>query len=238
MVTPIDPALCKNTGRLLTEWFEYPEFTEEDLRTMARDKAGVPHDHQYKYIGHATPEERHIQSKISGFIAAMKNRKWGVSNMNKQEVAARLNEATKMIDPSNYKFLDDPTRERTGLELNPLWMMECIVRSGTLSPKEQIQALKELAQYTHSKAPNVNHNTNITAPEDWLLELTKNDYAIVDDLPNFQPKTPRERGMGTHFEKRKAATMKALEHTQGYMQSALSEMEAELGDNPFGEEDP
>lgn len=236
MAGPIDPTQCKTTGRLLTEWFEYPEFTDEELKQMALARAGVESVAPGLKEAMKDPDTHEAFRKYTDFLNSHKRRKWQ-HNMTKQEVAARMNEATKMIDPSNFKFLDDQTRERTGLEINPLWMMECLIRSGTLSPKEQIAALKELAQYTHSKAPNINHNTNITASEDWLLELSKAEYAVVDQNPSFQPKQVREIGMGAEYEAKRDARVKLMQDTQQLMSDNLAEMSAELGDYTFGDED-
>lgn len=235
MASPIDPTACKNTGRLLTEWFEYPEFTDEEIKALARAKSGFNPDNKTPLVD-MTPEEAEAFRKYTSFINSHKSKKW-VNNMSQQEVAARMNEATKMIDPSNFKFLDDATRERTGLELNPLWMLECMVRSGILGPKEQIAALKELAQYTHSKAPNINHNTNITASEDWLLELSKADYKVVDENHSFQPKQPREAGMGRHYEKRKTERVALMNRAQDLINSEAEAMTEELGDYTFGDEE-
>lgn len=235
MVSPIDPQMCANTGRLLTEWFEYPEFTEAELKAIALHEAGVEALAK-KHIRDMTPDELSAHRKYTNFLNKHRNRKWK-NNMTQQEVAARMNEATKMIDPSNFKFLDDDTRERTGLEINPLWMMECLFRSGTLGPKEQISVLKELAQYTHSKAPNINQNTNITASEDWLLELSKAEYTVVDSNPSFQPKQIREVGLGEEYEQKKAVRVRLMQDTQALMKAGVAELSSELGDFTFGDED-
>lgn len=237
MTTPIDPELCKNTGRLLTEWFEYPEYTDEDLRAKAKEETGFdPERFKGKQIGEHDAETAYEMGRYNQFVSSMKNRKWK-NNMTKQEVAARMNEASKMIDPSNFKFLDDETRKRTGLEVNPLWMMECLYRSGSLTPKEQLQALKELAQYTHSKAPNINHNTNTTAPEEWLLELSKEDYELVDELPSFQPRQLRERGAGRDYETRRAKRVELANTIQEYSAEEIGGMAEELEGFDFDEFD-
>lgn len=235
MTSPIDPVLCKNTGRLLTEWFEYPEFTEDEIKAMALKEAGVD-ELAHKHPAQMTPDEREAFNKYTNFVNKFKRRKWGYRNMDRQEVAARLNEATKMVDPDNFKFLDEATRERTGLEINPLWLMECMVRSGTLGPKETLAALKELAQYTHSKAPQINQNTNINSSEAWLLELSSSDYQTVDANPSFQPKTAREKGMGPEFEKRRVARVQLMADTQEYQNTSMIELAEELGDFKFDDD--
>lgn len=235
MVSPIDPEMCKNTGRLLTEWFEYPEYTDADLFRLGAEKAGVEYKPVNMFDPNVSDEDKHNFRRVTGFIAAFKSRKWRYG-MTQQEVAARMNEATKMIDPDNYKFLDDETRERTGLEINPLWQLECLVRSGTLTPKEQVAALKELAQYTHSKAPNHNINTNINAPEDWLLELSKDDYKVVDTLPSFQPKQIREAGTSKHYEHRKAKRIELAANVQTFQGQELDDMMGQVGDFRFDDD--
>ncbi|MDO5647371.1 hypothetical protein [Paracoccus sp. (in: a-proteobacteria)] len=230
MTSPITPEVCTRTGRLLTEWFEYPHLEDEDIKARIMEEAGIDF---WPHLNPQAPpsEEQHLANTLTGKLAGFKARKWRYG-MSRQEVAARLNEATKMVDPGNYKFLDDATRERTGLEVNPLWLMECLVRSGALNPKEQVTALKELAQYTHSKAATVNHNINANAPEDWLLELAKDEYKVID-AESFQPKTPRERGMGRDYEHKRAKNLKIMSSVQNYMEAGLAEMEAELGDFDF-----
>lgn len=235
MASPIDPTACRNTGRLLTEWFEYPEFTEDELKAMAREHSGFSGSGNPRLNPDATYEEISAYTKYTNFLNSHKRKKWA-NNMSQQEVAARMNEATKMIDPSNFKFLDEDTRQRTGLELNPLWQLECLVRSGVLGPKEQIAALKELAQYTHSKAPNINHNTNITASEDWLLELSKAEYVTIDANPSFQPKQVREAGMGKHYEKRRNERVALMSRAQELIANETEAMTEELGDYDFGDE--
>jgi hypothetical protein len=233
MSSPIDPEMCIKTGRLLTEWFEYPEWTDEQLEQMALDHYGL----QERPKGHAArvqetdPEKADLIRKINAFILARRRRKWP-NGMTGQEVQWRLNEATKMVSPDNFKFLDDTTRERTGLEINPLWMMECLIRSGTLTPKEQVAALKELAQYTHSKAPSISHSTTThMKPEDWLLELAKEEYQVLgQDIPIPQPMQPVERGMGKTFEKRREKRTAEAVALHGAASKGLLELEAELGD--------
>lgn len=233
-MTPIDPEMCVNTGRLLTEWFEYPEHTDEDLERLACEAYGVdPKDRPRGNPTQMPPDEANLMRKINAFITKRKNRKWR-HGMSQQEVQVRMNEATKMVSPDNFKFLDDGTRERTGLEVNPLWMMECLVRSGLLTPKEQVAALKELAQYTHSKAPNISHNTTThLKPEDWLLELAKEEYQEIEIA---QPKQPVEKGAGEGYEKRMAKRTQEVQALINYSEAEMAEL-IELVDEEW-EEDP
>lgn len=229
MASPIDPEMCLVTGRLLTEWFEYAEYTDAQLRQMAMDHVGTDEYIENEPFGHGIKDAKrtHIQHQLQQFKAARKSRKWR-NGMSMQEVHWRLNEATKMITPDNFKFLDDDVRKRTGLEVNPLWMMECLVRSGVLSPKEQVAALTNLAQYTHSKAAtvNLNNNTNMK-PEDWLLELAKEEYKEIEFV---EPHQPRERGQGkTHaWEMKRRLENKTA--VVNYRDAELEALKAEVGD--------
>lgn len=224
MTSPIDPEMCITTGRMLTEWFEYPEYTEEQLEQLACEAFGTtPEDRPKGHWDSMSPEDADLMRRINAFKSARKNRRWR-NSMSMQEVHHRMNEATKMIDPENFKFLHDDVRERTGLEINPLWMMECLVRSGLLSPKEQIAALKELAQYTHSKAPNISHNTTThLKPEDWLLELAKEEYQEIEIT---QPKQPVERGSGRRYENRMKKRLAETQALIDFSAEELAEMEA------------
>ena len=228
MTTPIDPQMCVRTGRLLTEWFEHPELTKEDVELQACEHFGIkPEDRPRGDPLKMAPEDADFMRRFNAYVAGKKARKWPYA-MSKQEVAYRMNEATKMVDPTNFKFLPDETRERTGLEINPLWMMECLIRSGVLSAKEQVAALKELAQYTHSKAPSINHSTTThLKPEDWLLELAKEEYQVLgDQIEMKQPMQPIERGAGKKYEK--AMTKKAAEIQSliNFGSSEMADMEA------------
>jgi hypothetical protein len=235
MTSPIDPEMCIKTGRLLTEWFEYEELTDEELARRACEHVGITLEE--RPLGHAVhlqaidPEKADLARRVNGFIAGRRRRKWP-NGMTKQEVQFRLNEATKMVSPDNFKFLPDDVRERTGLEINPLWMMECLVRSGTLSPKEQVVALKELAQYSHSKAPSISHNTNTNLkPEDWLLELAKDEYQVLGtDIEMPRPMQPVERGMHRLADKKRATRMAEKTALLTHSQSELEALEAEFDD--------
>lgn len=74
------------------------------------------------------------------------------------------------------KELPADVQERTGLTINPLYEMELMVRADTLGARERLQALKELAAYTHSKAPSVvDSKVEVRTPEDWLSQLADED---------------------------------------------------------------
>lgn len=228
MSSPIDPTMCKNTGRLLTEWFEHPELDNEEIERMACEKAGVSVEDRPKgWVNDLPPDQKTLATKINAFIGARRKTQFahGMTNI---EFQHRLNEATKMVNPDNFKFLPDDVRERTGLEVNPLWLMECLVRSGTLSAKEQVGALKELAQYTHSKAPNISHNTNTEMqPEDWLYELAKEEYKTIDPEA-VQPRQPIERGAGKRFESRFKKGAEEVQKLADYQNKELAALEAEF----------
>lgn len=240
MASPIEPEVCTTTGRLLTEWFEFPEYTDEQILAMACAEYGYTPENRpmSKGIGPPRDELDEIARKINAFVSARKRTKWK-HNMNMQEVQARMNEATKMVNPDNFKFLPDEVRERTGLEINPLWMMETLVRSGVLSPKEQIAALKDLATYTHSKAPTVNHNTNTEMkPEDWLLELSKEEYKVLEVGKELkQPMTPIERGAGKRSAKRDRDRFHETQALNDFGSARLSALEAMFDDVEDTEDD-
>lgn len=223
MASPIDPEMCRTTGRLLTEWFEYPVYTDDELKKKACEEYGITLEEYHSAADDLWSDKGQLIRKAQAFVSSRKKRKWK-HNLSQQEVAMRMNEATKMVDPSNFKFLPDDVRERTGLEINPLWMMECLVRSGLLTPKEQVAALKELAQYTHSKAPNINHNTTThLKPEDWLLELAKDEYKEITPV---QPMQPVERGAGKNFEKRKLNRIREVQSLINHGSEELAALES------------
>ena len=236
MTSPITPQVCKNTGRVLTEWFEIPEYDDADLEELACAAFGVTPATRPKpslvYKPEKGEEEAfHLSRMINNFIVHRKTRKWKHA-MSQQEVQVRMDAATKMVDKDNFKFLNDSVRERTGLEVNPLWMMECLVRSGILSPKEQLNALGQLATFTHSKAPSITHATNTNMkPEDWLIELAKEHYETVDDAEVIQPRQRNEYGStpkAVKESKRRVRDVQALENLGSIK---LLEMEALFDDD-------
>lgn len=230
MTTPIEPEVCVTTGRLLTEWFEFPEYDDEQLLDMALLKYNATRADYNPNMWDETlsPETRELARRVHGFISARKRTRW-VHNMTQQEVQARMNEASKMVAPDNFKFLPQEVSERTGLSLNPLWMMECLIRSGVLQPKEMMAGLRDLAQYTHSKAPTVNHNTNTEMkPEDWLFELAKDEYKTIDVVApeKLQPREVAEVGSSVKFENERRKKIQEAQVLHDYSQSALAEFEA------------
>ncbi len=225
MVTPIDPQMCLQTGRILTEWFENAEYTDEELKLQAMEKYDIKEAPTGVGFGANHNPSRQAQldhNRMTSFVTSKRRSKWSGS-MSKQEVAHRMNQATKIISPDNAKFLDPETSARTGLELNPLWQMEVIVRSGVLGPKDQIAALKELAGFTHSKAPTLNKNENTNAaPEDWLLELARDQYQTITPLVATQR---REKGSGPTSERKRLKAIAEVNALSEYVSSELKEIE-------------
>lgn len=232
MASPIEPEMCLTTGRLLTEWFEYPEITEEQAMRMACELYGADPENPPKRTPGKLTEEGELAQKIQNFVTNRVRRRKFPNGMTMLEAQYRLNEATKMVNPDNFKFLPDDVRERTGLEINPLWMMECLVRSGLLTPKEQVVALKELAQYTHSKSPSISHATTThMKPEDWLLELAKDEYKVLGtDIPIPQPKQPIERGAGAQYEENRARKIKEASALMVHGSEIYKELEEEYAE--------
>jgi hypothetical protein len=235
MTSPISPTTCQNTGRVLTEWYEAEELDDDQVKSKVIAEMGLdPNDLPWAgtMLMQMPPEMEEVFREYTSKVTKFKRRKFR-HGMSDTEVAARLNEATKLVDPDNYKFLPDDVRARTGLEINPLWAMEVLVRSGALPLKDQLSALKELAAYTHSKAPSLQHNTNVNLkPEDWLLEIAKDEYSVVDVArpERIQPLQKREKGEGKDYERRriqKDAGRQALIEKQA---SAMDAIMAELGD--------
>jgi hypothetical protein len=222
---PREPAVCPTTGRKLTEWFENERITDEIAEARVLEELGLDeHPMRGKPLAEIDEEARHLSRIIGVKASSFKRRKWRHS-MSKQEVAHRLDEASLMVSEENVKFLDADVQKRTGLELNPLWQMEVLVRSGVLSPKEQVQALTQLASYTHSKAPTMNFNANTNvSPEDWLLELAKTEYNQVE-LP--EPKEQTEPGLSRFYYGRKEATARAMENLNTVQEAELAALEAE-----------
>lgn len=242
MPSPFKPEMCVTTGRLLTEWFEFPEYTDEQLEALACEANGItPEERPHVDFRKGHTSDAHVlQANINAFISKRKRVKFS-HNMSNQEVQARMNEASKFVNPDNFKYLPDHVRERTGLEMNPLWLMEVMIRSGTLTAKEQISALKELAQYTHSKAASVSHvTTTEMSNEDWLLELAKEEYKVIgEDLPLRQPMQPVERGMSAKYEKVMAKRVQEVRDMESYGAERLKQLEglvdAEFEDMGDGE---
>ena len=230
MASPQAPKICETTGRVLTEWFELEERSDADIERLVLEEMGLDEapTTQGFPIGAMPPEVARIYNEFQGRTSAYKRRAWK-NGMSQQEVAQRMNEATKMINPDNFKFLPEDVRKRTGLEVNPLWAMECLYRSGLLPPKEQITLLTQLASYTHSKAPSLSHNTNVNLkPEDWLLEISKEEYQTVDEAQVIQPLQRRENGSGGEYEtrrlKRDTGRHAMIEHQVAEQEALLTEL--------------
>lgn len=226
MKTPFDVEFCKKTGRLLTEWFEHPEEDLDDLKERGAREYGLE-EYPKKPYSELNEEEKFTHRRINGFIAQRANGRWPY-NKTQQEVQWRLNEATKFVSPDNQKALPEDIQERTGLEMNPLWFMETLVRSGLLSPKDQVSALKTLAEYTHSKAPSIRHSTNteLTA-EDWLVELAKEEYQVIDDKIDMAKPLPKADPGAARRNDRIKRT-EAVYSLEDYKQSAMEKMKAEF----------
>lgn len=228
MSGPLDPEVDPKTGKLITEWFEHPEeLTDEELRQVGVEKFGLS---EYPEGPDLTPEQRQIQLQINAFVQSRKNRNWP-SAYTKQEIQVRLNEAAKIA--TAQKFLPEEVTERTGLQLNPLWMMETLVRSGVLTPKEQVNALKELATYTHSKAPTINHSTTThMKPEDWLLEIAQEEYQTIEVPPK---KVRVAAGAGAKYLANQRIAKERMDNLQNFQSEEFSLLEAEVDDLDFEE---
>lgn len=227
-VSPIEPTVCKNTGRLLTEWHEFPELTDEDIKEMAMLAAGfdeLPGKMSYDM----TPEEKDKFNIYKGAIARRKQTKFK-GGMSKQEVQHRMNEASKLVDPDNVKFLDKATQDKLGLETNPLWHMEALARSGTLSPKDQAMVWAKLAEYTHSKAATVNHNTHSTYDE--LMQKIMDDAAIeVEYAPiEVEPRIDAQPGMGKLYARIQEDKVKTSEQAEEITDAAFEDYAAQMSD--------
>lgn len=124
-----------------------------------------------------------------------------------------------MVSADNVKFLPPDVQDRTGLELNPLWMMEVLVRGGVLNAKDQVTALKTLADYTHSKAPSINHTAVATqSAEEWLKALAKEEYpevTIEERKPLPHGTHPRHEYMRQLREQKKKAEQDGPSSSEG-----------------------
>lgn len=223
-ISPIEPTICKNTGRLLTEWYEHPVLTEEDIKHLAAVTAGFEDGVPSKFFSDMTSEEKDKFKIYRGVINSKKSTKFK-GGMSRQEVAHRMNEASKMIDPDNHKVLDKATQERTGLELNPLYGIELQIRSGTLSPKDMLTALKTLAEYTHSKAPTVATVNNTHSWEAHVFDLAKEaGYEVIDVEENVRS----EYGMGINYISTMENKVKLLEEAEVITENAYEDIANQL----------
>jgi len=245
MRTPREEEDDPETGRILTEWFEEKEHSPALIDALAREKAGfspdefIPDLHRSSSEWFALDDETRLKLiKYQAAKASFSRRRWR-NGMTQQEVAHRMNEATKMVNPDNNKFLDTETSQRTGLTLNPLWQMECLYRSGILTPKDQISILKTLADYTHSKAATINVNNNNNTHEDWIMQLAKDEYKEV--LPEKLPedrKQPRENKHGPLYEKRRQQKLDAIEEATVKFDIEMGSLSEELEGIEIPEIDP
>jgi hypothetical protein len=162
--------------------------------------------------------------------------------MTKQEMQVRLDEASKAAEEAakNPKFLAPELQARTGLEMNPLWMLEVLVRSGSLNQGQMVNALKTLAEYTYSKAPNLNQSVNVTMKaEDFLLQLAEEDFPTVD--VQRITRAPTGQGKNNAVEKAKRERYKQLgwlDEKGGYIPKRIRDARAAAGQATSSQEAP
>lgn len=167
---PIKP-IVDRTGREITEWFQKPapEPPPPRKKLSGVGQGKITAEVTQRWIEEGRPLGGLGKSKFKG-------------GMTKQEMQVRLDEASKAAEEAlkNPKFLNTDLQARTGLEMNPLWMLEVLVRSGSLNPGQMVTALKTLADYTHSKAPSLNQSVNVQMKaEDYLLQLAEQDFPQI-----------------------------------------------------------
>ena len=87
--------------------------------------------------------------------------------------------------------------------------------------------LVRIDTYTHSKAPNISHTTTTQMkPEDWLIELAKEEYKVVDhETPLQQPMQRVEAGMGKQHQKRLEKRIIEQENLLSFSADEMSQME-------------
>ena len=99
-----------------------------------------------------------------------------------QQLLARMEELESKL-PEKLKLsplLDEAEREETGIVLNPVFYLQRIFASGLLSMKEQVDVLKLLMEYTHTKKAQ-KQSINLTSqPEAFLAALADTDERVVD----------------------------------------------------------
>jgi len=227
------PPQVDRTGRLITEWFEKPA-PEPPKPKPKFALAGAP--------GSITSELVHTwiaQGRPAGGLGKTKYK----GGMTKQEMQVRLDEASKAAEEAakNPKFLAPDLQARTGLEMNPLWMLEVLVRSGSLNQGQMVNALKTLAEYTYSKAPSLNQSVNVTMKaEDFLLQLAEEEMPTIT-VEKVHKKAPGQ-GSRTAVEKAKRERYKALgwiDEKGNYIPKRLRDERArEAIENPTGAETP
>lgn len=180
-------------GHACSEWFEEPVTPPPPSEAHAMSDLSDP-----GFVPDSVTrlKEWHKQKKLTdpGYYARLsKKRKYAFGSKSLQEVQARLNQASRLtLQP---KWLDEATQERTGLELNPLWMLETLIRSGILSKKDQLVALGVLAEYAHSKALTVSL-TKVGTSEPLLSEIAAL-YPVVE----VEARPYRKHGTSPTYEK-------------------------------------
>lgn len=218
-----EPRYDPKSDRTLTEWFESPDTpTKEEAVAEAIEALGLdgPPDR-------STPEGQEKWLEIGHYCTKRRGIRYR-DGMSKQEVAVRLNNAAKAT--TKQKYLPAEVQERTGLEMNPLWMLETLVRSGTLTPKEQIVALKELARYTHSAAPSISHSTNTQmTPEDWLKNLAEEEFKEID-APEDRAFSRAAPGQGRRYGSTQRRKERNLAEFEDYQQRELKAMANQVVD--------
>lgn len=226
---PRSPTLDR-TGRLITEWFEKPA-PEPKPPKVHLEKSGAP--------GSITPElvQRWIEQGRP--LGGQGNTKFK-GGMTKQEIQVRLDEASKAAEEAakNPKFLSPELQARTGLEMNPLWMLEVLVRSGSLNQGQMVNALKTLAEYTYSKAPSLNQSVNVTMKaEDYLLQLANEEMPVVQI--EARPRAAAGQGSQNARAKAKRERYKALgwiDEKGNYIPKRLRDGRSNEGEGPSSQE--
>lgn len=223
---------CDRTGRIMTEWFEAPHLTDEDIKQMALDAAGLSEPiHKMRFD--MTDEEKEQFTAYNKVLASKRNTKFK-GGMSKQEVQVRMNEASKLIDPNlNPKFLDKATQDKFGLELNPMWQMEALARSGRLSAKDELAAWAKLAEYTHSKAATITETNTKFTLEDYLnksvdeqREAIEAEYTVVQ----IEERTITPAGMSEDFNRKQAVIAKTMDQASELTSESIEALAEELGD--------
>lgn len=226
--SPIKP-MVDRMGREITEWFQKP--APEPPKPPPKLSGGGP--------GKITAELTQQWIEQGRPLGGQGNTKFK-GGMTKQEIQVRLDEASKAAEAAmkNPKFLSPELQARTGLEMNPLWMMEVLVRSGTLNPNQMVSALKTLADYTHSKAPSLNQSVNVQMKaEDYLLQLAEQDFPTI--AVEMVKRAPPGEGKRNEVEKAKRERYKALgwlDEKGAYIPKRLRDGRGNEGEGPSSPE--
>jgi hypothetical protein len=224
--------LVDRTGREITEWFQKPAPEPPKPKVKLERSAGP---------GKITPELTQKWIEQGRPLGGLGNTRFK-GGMTKQEMQVRLDEASKAAEEAakNPKFLAPELQARTGLEMNPLWMLEVLVRSGSLNQGQMVNALKTLAEYTYSKAPNLNQSVNVTMKaEDFLLQLAEEDFPTVD--VQRVTRAPNGQGKNNAVEKAKRERYKQLgwlDEKGGYIPKRIRDARAAAGQATSSQEAP